>query len=115
MLKGKILKISLFIFMILFYLNLSFPLHAEDGCDDVILAPTVPGDHIIPPGWHCACDPYIPLEFDPNNPEEITCGTDIIISVIEGCPPFIWELSDNGYFLVEVDERTYALSCSGST
>ena len=115
MLKGKPINIF-FIFIILFCLNLHFPLHAEDSCDDAIVAPTVPGDYIILLGWYCECDPNVPIEFDPNNPKEITCGTDITIIVIGGCSPIEWEVKGNGYILETTeDERICTLSCSGGT
>ena len=120
MLKGRIIyKICFFTAMIAFHLfYLNSPVLAEDCADkeDVTQTPTAPGNAEYPPGWHCTCDPYIPLEFDPNNPEEINPGESIEIAVLDGCLPFICEVSGSGYSLEETeDERTYTLSSTGGT
>jgi len=107
MLKGKMNRIYLLILMIAFCLNLSFPAHAGEDCGDAIMIPTNPGN--------ADYSNMEILQFDPNNDDEITCGTPITLSVIGGLPPLDWEVSGNGYSLVKEDERTYTLSCSGST
>jgi hypothetical protein len=57
------------------------------------------------------------LQFDPDNPDEITCGTPLTLSVIGGKSPIEWSvLEDSGYSLEEgEDERTYILSCTEGT
>ncbi|MFC1533669.1 hypothetical protein ACFL7M_09930 [Thermodesulfobacteriota bacterium] len=112
MLKGKIIKICFLTLMLIFCLHVSSSVHAEIDCDKINIS-TQAGNsdysnmHPSPP----------PLQFDPNNSEEISCGTEnaINIAVLNGCPPFTWEVSGNGYSIVEIDERTYTLSCTGST
>jgi hypothetical protein len=108
MLKGKINRIYLLILMIAFCLNLSFPAHAEEDCGDAIRIPTNPGN--------ADYSNMETLRFDPNNDDEITCGTPITLSVIGGLPPLDCQVSGNGYSLEETeDERTYNLSCTGDT
>jgi hypothetical protein len=111
------LFLPLFVMITIFLFVLSFQAHAGPDCDDAVSISTVPGNGEYTSGWHCDCDPYIPLEFDPANPEEISCGSEyaINITVLNGCPPFLWDVSGNGYTLTMADERTYTLSCSGGT
>ena len=128
-------KTTLFILIILsitFCIHFSVRAIADDICVDCESksppVPTTPGDAEYPENWYCPCDPYIPLEFDPNNPEVISRGGSITISVLDGCPPFIWKDPGEGYSWLNGDDvgppedktkmttaRSNQLKCSSGT
>jgi len=101
MLEGKIIKMFFIIVMIVFNLCLCSLVFSKDcgdpDNDSKAQMPTAPGNTEYPQGWHCTCDPYIPISFNPNNPKEIDPDTSIEIAILDGCPPFIWKNPGNGY------------------
>ena len=114
MLKLKLLITIVLIFAFSFSLNPSAFVIADDCQDGKSGAgPTFPGNAKISPEWK------LTLKFDPNNPEEITCGSQnaIAISVIDGCPPFTWQVLSDGYTLTDIpgNIRAKTLSCTGDT
>ncbi|MGD8301746.1 MAG: hypothetical protein PVI55_04960 [Desulfobacterales bacterium] len=42
-----------------------------------------------------------PLEWDPNNPQEMNSGSSVEVNVIGRCAPFTWYVSDVGFSLAE--------------
>jgi len=114
MLKGKIFLICLLILMFAFYLHLSIFAIADNSCEDGRGTPTVPGDYKTSPEW------YPPLKYDPNNPDEITCGLDnaVTIKIVNGIPPFTWADPGNSY-IWESGTTTFVrgnkLRCKGGT
>ena len=108
MLKGRIFRICFLILMLIFCLHLTSPMQAEEKDCNGIKISTSPGD--------AGYENMEPLQFDPGNDDEIQCGTPITIAVIGGLPPLDWGVpAGSGYSLTKIDERTYTLSCSGST
>lgn len=128
-------KLTIFILIILsitFLIHFSIRAIANDtsvDCEDESQpVPTLTGNAEYPENWYCPCDPYIPLEFDPNNPEEINPGASITISVLDGCPPFLWDDPGNGYTwangtvvdpeqpkIKKTNERINTLQCASGT
>ena len=49
-----------------------------------------------------------PLRFDGGIPDEIECGTPVIIKITGGKTPFTWQVSGNGFTLSEINEREYS-------
>jgi hypothetical protein len=97
MLKSKML------INVLLILTISLCLHhikssIAGDCDDMSSGggiPTVTGDHNIPENWNPG------LQFDPSIPDEIAPNSSIPINVIEGCSPYTWSVSGNGFSLAE--------------
>ena len=122
MLLGKIRRICLLMLMFLFCLHFNGFIKAQECGEDMIGITTSPGNRIIPPLWNCDCSPYIPLEFDPANSEEIDPGSSIEIAVLDGCTPFTWQVSGTGYTWNESGTTTFVsnnlneqLDCVGGT
>ena len=67
------------------------------------------GDYDYPDDW------FPPFEFDPNNPQEITPGGSIQLAVLEGCPPFTWQVSGTGYSLGPSTGSTNTLTSAAGT
>lgn len=68
----------------------------------------------------CPCDgdDYVAVNFDVSGTSEtIDPGETISIYIDDGCPPFTWSVSGNGYSLkwIETDDRYNELTCDEGT
>ena len=129
--KSKLTIFILIILSITFCIHSSVRAIADDICVDCEgkspPVPTLAGNADYSK-MNCGCEPYIPLEFDSNNPENISPGGSITISVLDGCPPFIWKDPGEGYSWLNGDDvgppedktkmttaRSNQLKCSSGT
>ena len=105
-------KLSIFILITIvvgsiFYVSTGIKITAKE-CNDCTPIPTPPGD-----ANYCKMHP---LKLASDIPDKITCGTPVIIKIVDGIGPFTWQVTGNGFTLTEINEREYSLSCnSGST
>ena len=117
--KFSIILLVSIILSSIFFISTGIKTKAEE-CNDCDPIPTPPGD-----ADYCPMLP--PLQLDPANPNEITAGNSIVIKVLYGSAPFIWEYPGNGYSWAsgEVDpenpnnkitnERSNTLLCAAGT
>lgn len=78
----------------IFFVSTGIKIKAEE-CNDCNQISTQPGNAEY-------CKMY-PLKLDPTNPSEITAGNSIVIKVLDGSGPFIWEDPGKGYTWVYGD------------
>jgi hypothetical protein len=95
MLKVKIPKIVFMILTSVFCLYLTGLTVADECWNGEGGGPTFTGNHNYPSGW------FPEFQYDPNNPDEIDRNSSVEISVIEGFPPYTWEVSGTGFSLSE--------------
>ena len=97
MLKPKRFVISLIVLMTLYCLYLNNSSFAG-LCDDKSSSagtPTFTGDYNYTDNW------FPMIQFGSGNPDEIAPNSSILVKVIEGCSPYIWSVSGNGFSLAE--------------
>ena len=78
------------------------------ACPEYPIGPTIPKDVNYPPSWLFMWSPDNPQEIAPANPS-------VQVSVINGQPPYSWELvSGNGFQLGESNTANNTLSVDGT-
>ena len=91
MLKVKIPKIVLMILTIFFWLHFTGLTVAKECWNHEGGGPTVSGNHNYSSDW------FPEFQYAPNNPDKIDRSSSAEISVIEGFPPYIWQVSGTGF------------------
>jgi hypothetical protein len=96
--SAKTFKASIIALMVAFCLfpNRQTPAFEDSYCP----VSTIPETIKYSESWN--------LQWDPNNPEEMSRETQVILSVIGGRPPYNWSVSGNGFSLA--DSQTQGLS-----
>ena len=110
MLKAKIPKIVLMILTSFFCLHFTGLTVADECWNSEGGGPTFTGNHNYPSGW------FPEFQYDPNNPDEIDRNSSIEISVIEGFPPYTWQVSGTGFSIPSsTTDRTNTLSADDTS
>jgi len=88
-----------------FFLHLTGLTVADECWDSEGGGPTFTGNHNYPSGW------FPEFQYDPNNPDEIDRNSFVEIVVIEGFPPYTWQVSGTGFSIPSfTTDRTNTLS-----
>ena len=91
--KRRKFGVSLLVLSIFFFLNASGAMGLPE------CGPTVPG--VV-----AGIESWLALQWDPNNPEEIAASTSVTIRVLNGSPPYTWEVNEQNGFSLEYKETS---------
>jgi len=95
------------VILILIYLYSTMIVRAQDGCDTGYIS-TITRDHKLNPAMNCPCGTYTSVTFDDEQtPDKIDAGSGVTVYIKDGCPPFTFEVSEQGYTWSTSGTTTY--------